>query len=36
MSAGTVLVPVKGMVIVAGEPPPHDAPAVPSHETAIV
>jgi hypothetical protein len=36
MSAGTVFVPVNGIAMVAGEPPPHEEPAVPSQETAIV
>jgi hypothetical protein len=36
MSTGTVLVPVNGTSMVAAEAPPHDEPAVPSHETAIV
>src|ERR1700683_846307 len=35
MSAGTVLVPTRGMVMVASLPPPHDEPAVPSQATAI-
>jgi hypothetical protein len=35
MSAGAVLVPIRGMVMVEALTPPQDEPAVPSQETAI-